>query len=231
MDERRSLGPAVVAVMLATALLAGCLGEEEKTDPDPVVKLEGPSEAWVGDIVEFNTSGTKDDDTELDALDFEWDMGDNTTYKGKPFVSKWIMAVNHTYELEGTYRVDLTVTDVWGNEGNANWSLFVRYQLNMTVNSRGTWLSEDSLNNTTYFNITIRNVWTGQFDVPPLLLRLANATGGEVVPRALTGDPVPGNLTAGSSFTFQAHFRPPEGFGTAVSLRVSEKLVLDLAGV
>ena len=230
MDNRRSLGPIIVGVLLVTALLAGCLGEdEEEKDPNPIVKLTGPAEAWAGDVVEFNASGTEDDDTELNALDFQREMGDNTTYKGKPFVSMWIVAVNHTYEREGNYMVDLTVTDTWGNEGHANWSIFVRYQLNMTVNSRGTWMSEDSLNNTTYFNITIKNVWTGQFDIPPLHMRLVNATGGQVTPRALTGDLVPGNLTAGDEFTFQAHYRPPEGF-VPVSLQVSDLLVLDLSG-
>lgn len=224
----RSLA-ALVSVLLVTVALSGCLTEEEKkSKPEPKVVMTGPNEAWVGDLVVFDAQGTKDDETKLEALDFEWAMGDGTVYKGKPFVSMWIVAPNHTFQHEGTYNVSLTVTDVWGNAGVANRTIFVRYQLNMTVNSRGTWLSEDALNNTTYFNLTVRNVWTERFDVPLVRIRMLNETAAEVAPRAQAGDTVPSNLTAGQSFTVQVHFTVPEGFNVT-SLHVTDELRLDLA--
>jgi hypothetical protein len=218
-----------VAVMLV-ALFAGCLQDDEpKPKPEPRVELTGPAEAWVGEVVQFETLNVKDDDTKFEALDFFWRMGDNTTYKGKPFISEWIAAVNHTYQHEGMYNVTVTVTDSWGNQGVANHTVFVRYQLNMTMNAQGTWHSEDALNNTTYWNLTVSNIWTGQFDVPQVRIRLVNATGGEVAPRAQTGDPVPSNLTAGNGFTVQVHFNIPEDFEW-VMLHVTDELEIDRPG-
>jgi len=224
--RRGGLVPALLAATVVAAVFAGCLGGEEKPPrPEPRVTLTGPSEAWVGEEVQFETLNVKDDDTKHDALDFLWRMGDNTTYKGKPFVSEWIAAVNHTYQHEGVYNVTVTVTDSWGNQGVANHTVLVRYQLNMTVNSGGTWRSEDALNNTTYWNLTVRNVWTGQFDVPQVRVRLVNATGGQLSPRAQTGDAVPANLTAGEAFTVQVHFVVPEGFEW-VHLHVTDELLV-----
>ena len=223
--EKGIVGPVLVTLVMVTALFAGCLSEEETPPkPEPRVEMTGPAEAWVGEEVQFETPKVKDDDTKLEALDFLWRMGDNTTYKGKPFVSAWISAVNHTYQHEGVYNVTVTVTDSWGNQGIANHTIFIRYQLNMTLNAQGTWLSEDSLNNTSYCNLTVKNVWTGQFDVPLVRVRLVNETGGEVAYRALTGDAVPTNLTAGASFTFQVHFNIPEDFEW-VHLHVTDELL------
>ncbi len=229
MVKRTSLWPALVGILLVVTVFAGCLGEEEKPpEPEPRVELTGPTEVWVGEEAQFETLNVKDDDTKFEALDFLWRMGDNTTYKGKPFVSEWIASVNHTYLVEGSYNVTVTVTDAWGNKGVANHTLLVRYQLNMTVNSQGTWLSEDALNNTTYWNITIQNVWTGQFDVPLIRPRLVNETGGITNPRATTGDPIPANLTAGHSITFQTHFSPAEDF-VPVTMWLCDEFCLDLS--
>ena len=223
-------GAAIIAVTMAVALFAGCLQEEEPPPrPEPRVELTGPAEAWVGEVVQFETLDVKDDDTEYEALDFYWSMGDNTTYKGKPFVSQWITAVNHTFEHEGVYNVTVNVTDAWGNQGVANHSIFVRYQLNMTLNSHGTWISEDNLNNTTYFNLTVRNIWTGLFDVPRPSFRLVNDTGGELPYRAVTGDAVPANLTAGASFTCRVHFVVPPDFEW-VHMRVTDELLVQRPG-
>jgi len=214
----------LVATVMVVALFAGCLSEEETPPkPEPRVELTGPAEAWVGEVVQFETLDVKDDDTKFEALDFLWRMGDNTSYKGKPFISDWISGVNHTFEHEGLYNVTVTVTDSWGNKGIANHTIFVQYQLNMTMNDWGTWYSEDGLNNTTYCNLTVKNVWTGQFDVPLVRIRLVNVTGGEVPYRALTGDAVPANLTAGSSFTVQAHWSIPVDFEW-VHLHVTDEL-------
>jgi hypothetical protein len=223
--ERNGLaGTTLVVTLMVVALFAGCLSEEEPPPkPEPRVELTGPAEAWVGEVVQFETFKVRDDDTKFEALDFWWRMGDNTSYKGKPFVSAWISAVNHTYEHEGVYNVTVTVTDSWGNAGIANHTVLVRYQLNMTVNALGTWYSEDGLNNTTYCNLTVRNVWTGQFDVPLVRIRLVNTTGGELGSRALTGDAVPANLTGGSSFTVQAHFVVPPDFEW-IYLHVTDEL-------
>ena len=228
MEPRRSTGATLMTAIMVTALFAGCMFEEdEEPSPNPRAVLTGPSEAWVGDVVDFDASASRDKGTEFDALNFSWDMGDGTVLWGKPFISGSIATPNHTYEHAGTYLVNLTVTDTWGNKGLANHTIQVRYQLNLTVNAQGTCLSEDALNNTTYFNLTVKNEWVAQFDVPPVRCRLVNETGGEVVPRAMTGDEVPANLTPGQSFTFQLHFRRPEGF-EAVRLTVTEELQLDL---
>ncbi len=230
MEERGAMAPMVIAAIVVTSLLSGCLSDDgEAPDPNPKAVLTGPSEAWVGEVVDFDATGSRDRGTEFEILNFSWEMGDNTTFWGKPFVSGWIASPNHTYEHEGTYLVNLTVTDTWGNQGHANLTILVRYQLNMTVNARGTWVSEDSLNNTTYFNLTVQNVWTGLFDVPQVRIRMVNETGGEVAPRAQTGDAVPANLTAGESFTLQVHFAVPPGF-EAKGLTVTEELYLDLTG-
>jgi hypothetical protein len=231
MVEKGLVGPTLITLVIIAALLAGCLSEDGPSPkPDPRVEMTGPAEAWVGEVVQFDTPKVQDDDTKFEALDFLWRMGDNTTYKGKPFVSTWISAVNHTFDHEGVYNVTLTVTDAWGNQGVANHSINIRYQLNMTINHGGTWSSEDGLNNTTYCNLTVKNVWTGQFDVPPVRCRLVNDTGGELAPRAQSGDAVPANLTAGTSFTIQVHFHAPEDFEW-ILLQVTDELEYPRADV
>ncbi len=219
-----------MAVVMIVSALAGCLEDEKPPPkPEPRVELTGPAEAWVGEEVQFETLKVKDDDTKYEALDFMWQMGDNTSYKGKPFISEWIAAVNHTFLHEALYNVTVTVTDSWGNQGVANHTIFVMYQLNMTVNGWDKWTSDDNLNNTTYFNLTVKNIWTGQFDVPQVLIRLVNDTGGEVSYRALNGDAIPTNLTAGSSFTVQVHFNIPEDFDW-VLLHVTDELEMPRPG-
>jgi hypothetical protein len=181
----------------------------------------------VGDLLKFDASSTRDDETDFDALDFQWDMGDGTIYKGKPFVSQWIAGVNHTYERAGTFLVNLTVSDAWGNEGMVNLTVRVSYQLNMTVNARGTWISEDALNNTTYYNVTIRNEWITQFDLPPMRIRMLNETSAEVAPMAVTGEAIPANLTPGEGFNFQVHFRPPDDY-EPITVYLCDQLCIDM---
>jgi hypothetical protein len=230
MEMRRSFAPAaVVAVIMVAALFAGCIGDEETPPPDePEALFTGPGEAWVDELVVFDASASSDDKDKFDVLNFSWDMGDGTLIWGKPFISGGVVTPNHTYEREGKYRVDLSVIDTWGNAGHANMTIVVRYQLNMTVNARGTWNSEDALNNTTFFNLTVKNVWTGQFDVPRVQMRMLNDTGGHIDPRATSGDTVPANLTSGQSFTVQVHFVVPPTFEPIV-LRLCDELVVDLA--
>jgi hypothetical protein len=218
----------MVALLAAAILVAGCIGDEETPPPDePQARFTGPGEAWVGGVVVFDASDSSDDEDEFDVLNFSWDMGDGTLLWGKPFISTGIVTPNHTYEREGTYRVNLSVIDTWGNAGHANWTIVVRYQLDLTVNAQGTWFSEDSLNNTTYFNLTVKNVWTGLFDVPRIQLRMLNETGGYTNPRATSGDTIPANLTAGQAFTVQVHFVVPPTF-EPVALWLCEEMVVDL---
>ena len=50
MVRRAWLFPAVVGILMISAVFAGCLEEEEKPPkPEPRVDLTGPAEAWVGE--------------------------------------------------------------------------------------------------------------------------------------------------------------------------------------
>jgi hypothetical protein len=228
MRSGKLLGTVVVCTIVLSVLFAGCLEEEESPPPEePQVEFFGPAEVWVGELVEFDAMETKDDEDKFEALNFSWEMGDGTVFWGKPFVSGSIAAPNHTYERAGTYQVNLTVYDIWGNAGHANHTIEVKYQLNLTINAQGTWIGEGALNNTTYYNFTVSNVWTDLFDVPRVYVRFLNDTGGQVRPISIQGDPAPANLTQGQSFTQQVHFRVPEGF-VPISFYVTEELFLDL---
>ena len=57
MNRNRSRGLVAVAIVLAVTV-AGCIGEEEEAPPEePQVVFFGATEAWVGDLVEFELSG------------------------------------------------------------------------------------------------------------------------------------------------------------------------------
>jgi PKD repeat protein len=72
--------------------------------------------AFIGDLFTFNASASFDPDG--DALEYAWDLGDGETGTG--------LEASHRFAKEGTYKVNLTVTDTGGLAGRAS--------LNVTVN-------------------------------------------------------------------------------------------------
>jgi len=67
----------------------------------PVAKAGPDKKAIVGEVVNFDGSGSSDTDGTIEAYD--WDFGDGNTGNG--------MTVTHVYNMEGTYDVSLAVTD------------------------------------------------------------------------------------------------------------------------
>ncbi|MBI4684009.1 MAG: PKD domain-containing protein [Nitrospirae bacterium] len=72
-----------------------------QSNKNPIANPGGPYTGVVGEIVQFNGSGSSDPDG--DPLTYIWDFGDEGTGVG--------VNPNHTYSNTGTYTVKLTVTD------------------------------------------------------------------------------------------------------------------------
>ncbi|WP_328287503.1 PKD domain-containing protein [Methanolobus vulcani] len=67
----------------------------------PVAAMDMPSSAYIGETVNFNASGSTDPDGDI--LSFSWDFGDGSSTTGEN--------VTYAYDDEGTYEVNLTVSD------------------------------------------------------------------------------------------------------------------------
>jgi len=83
--------------------------EEEPPDPPqpPVAEAGGPYGGDVGQVIQFNGSGTIDPDTPTSNLVFNWNYGDgggSGNIVGNPFTS-------HAYSAPGNFTCTLTVTD------------------------------------------------------------------------------------------------------------------------
>jgi len=73
----------------------------------PIVNVDiSPENPTVGELIEFNASGSYDIDGEI--VSYEWDFGDGQSGSG--------MVVEHSYSHPGTYNVTLKVTDDSGVE-------------------------------------------------------------------------------------------------------------------
>lgn len=66
--------------------------------------------AFIGELFTFSASASFDPDD--DALDYSWDLGDGTVEPGPE--------ASHAYAKEGTYKINLTVTDQAGLSGRAS---------------------------------------------------------------------------------------------------------------
>jgi PKD repeat protein len=81
----------------------------DKTPPVPMVAVTGVDEANhadVGDLIEFDATGSSDPDGGSIAT-YHWNLGDGATLSG--------LKVSHAYSANGTYQVTLTVYDVRNN--------------------------------------------------------------------------------------------------------------------
>lgn len=80
-----------------------------------VASVGGPYTAALNQVVQFNGSATTNPNNGL--LNFTWDFGDGSTGTGaQPY---------HVYTRQGTFKVNLNVTDGVGPAGNANTQLTV----------------------------------------------------------------------------------------------------------
>lgn len=82
--------------------------------PSPVMNFQ-PSQPIPGDVVTFSAAGSYDTDGYI--ASYLWNFGDGTKGKGE--------TVRHTYKMEGTYLVILTVTDNDGKNCSISSSISV----------------------------------------------------------------------------------------------------------
>jgi PKD repeat protein len=88
---------------------------ETVIDQPPVAVIAGPSTAPVLTPVTFDGSGSADPDGTVVA--WSWNFGDSTTGSGA--------VVTHTYAIQGTFTVTLTVTDNSGNTGTTTHAITI----------------------------------------------------------------------------------------------------------
>jgi PKD repeat protein len=90
-------------------------GLTDGNDPDcatnlpPTANPNGPYNALVGVSITFDSSGSTDADGTI--VSYTWDFGDGTTGSGP--------SPTHAYQTDGTFTVELTVTDDGGESGAA----------------------------------------------------------------------------------------------------------------
>jgi PKD repeat protein len=93
----------------------------------PVVNINGPYYARVGQAVQFSSEGTYDPDNDL--LSFLWDFGDSTTsVEPNP---------KHIYDEVKEYQVKLTIHDIHGAKSEADTKCKVQESLNPIANANG----------------------------------------------------------------------------------------------
>jgi M6 family metalloprotease-like protein len=80
--------------------------DEDVNVPPTAVAQAKPTEAFTGEEITFDGSGSTDDQTSPADLTYEWDFGDGETGTGQ--------TVRHAYDAAGEYTVTLTVTDEGG---------------------------------------------------------------------------------------------------------------------
>ena len=90
-------------LVIASVVLLSSLANAQ--NQPPVADPNGPYDGIVGQLVQFDGSGSFDPDG--DTLIYLWDFGDGTP---PPFPSQDPTAT-HTYDAVGTYTVVLAVTD------------------------------------------------------------------------------------------------------------------------
>ncbi|NMJ77125.1 PKD domain-containing protein [Nanohaloarchaea archaeon] len=79
----------------------------DTTDPEAVVDSD-QTDIEPGETVEFDGSGSSDDETGISS--YAWDFGDGEGNVGNETI------ISHTFDDTGTYTVELTVSDQAGNE-------------------------------------------------------------------------------------------------------------------
>ena len=100
---------------------------EIKSDPTilnnpPVADAGGPYSGIVNITITFNASNSYDPDID-DQLSYNWNFGDGNTAEG--------LSVNHIYENQGTYTLNLTVVDIHGESCTS--SVVVKIELDKTT--------------------------------------------------------------------------------------------------
>jgi len=91
------------------------------TPPDnipPVAEAGGPYYAETNQMIQFDSTGSKDDDGKIDF--YRWNFGDGST----EIIDQ---SPTHYYPLEGTYTVTLTVIDNDGSTDTDTASVYVSY--------------------------------------------------------------------------------------------------------
>lgn len=81
----------------------------------PTADANGPYSGTTGSAVDFDGSGSSDADGSI--VSYVWDFGDGSTGSG--------VTTSHTYNAQGTYNVNLTVTDNDGAVDSASTSVTV----------------------------------------------------------------------------------------------------------
>jgi PKD repeat protein len=94
-----------IALVLLSAMMAGCLSSKEKNKP-PIALFEVSTRSVnEGGNVTFDASGSQDSDGEIER--YQWNFGDGHTDQG--------VQLDHTFKGGGDFNVSLTVTD---NDGD-----------------------------------------------------------------------------------------------------------------
>jgi len=91
------------------------------TPPDnipPVAEAGGPYYAETNQMIQFDSTGSKDDDGKIDF--YRWNFGDGST----EIIDQ---SPTHYYSLEGTYTVTLTVIDNDGSTDTDTASVYISY--------------------------------------------------------------------------------------------------------
>ncbi len=96
---------AVMALIMMTVALTGCLDEPDNEPPRAIFETE-VSQVNVGDVVSFDATNSSDKDGSITS--YHWDFGDGDETLGKTAI--------HIYDQFGVFNVTLTVTDDLGKK-------------------------------------------------------------------------------------------------------------------
>ena len=171
----------------------------------PSAAIDGPMTAWEGDEVTFDASNSTDDGG-IDGLSFAWEWGDGST---STFLVDELES--HRYAGDGTYTVNVTVTDTEGASAIASLNVTIEDPLQVTVYQSAVVIDPGKHYLDTYVAMRLQNIGPAAIGLAGFAPYLRDGAGKEVKDNG-SEEELPPALQVATTITVVYYFDTPDGF-------------------